>query len=1251
MGGARRAGDPALEVRLLGPLEVERRGRVLTIGGPKPRALLTLLALEAGRVVSVDQLVESLWPGEQPGTAAHAVQVYVSQLRKAVGTNAIGTRPPGYVLEVDPGQVDVHRFARLADEGRLGLAAGDAPTAASILREALALWRGAALSDFTYEPFAQTEIARLEELRLVALEGRIDADLVLGRQAELVSELEALADAQPLRERPRAQLMLALYRSGRQADALAAYRSARDALVGQLGIEPGPELKDLEAAILRQDASLLPEQRATGPAMQFRRLATVVVVEAVEWMALAAALDPEALGTVLRRFFDAISTALTRHGGSVEKYAGESVLAVFGVPVSHEDDPLRAARAAIEAQAAVAALAEELELAYGRRIQARIGLESGEVVSTQADAQQRVVIGEAVGIASKLQAVAGAGEIAVGELAARLIDHAAVLHPLGELELVGRDKSLRVFRLLGTESAAPAFSRRLDAPLVGRKRELSALRRSLARAVKDESARAVVVVGPPGVGKSRLVAELAKRAKGVTTLHGRCLSYGEGITFWPLREIVGQSPAGEERDAVLAALDAETPPPVAEVTLLVRALCEALAREEPVVLVLDDVHWAERTLLELVEHVVDHVEGPLLVVCAAREELDAERPGFLAGRENVTRIALDTLSGPDTDKLLAGLGGSVLESDQVERIVEAAEGNPFFVEQLLAHALEGGLAGQDLPASIQALLAARLDRLGPGERAVLERGAVVGKEFRPDDVIALIDASAAPTVDAHVRSLVANGFVRPTDAGDLRFRHVLVQDAVYRSAPKRLRAELHERFVDRFEARGDAGDVDEFAGYHLERAYRLRVELGESDRRVEKLAEDAGRRLGQAGVRAAKRGDLPAARSLLGRATELPPLATPLRGELLCELGIVLNGSGEAGKASDTLERALRESASAGDRRIELRARLELEYVRLPRAPGASAQALLDAASDAIPVFEAAGDDRCLGRALFLAGWIHGGRFGRHQIREEAAERALVHYRRSTWPTTTCLGELANALYYGPTPVRAAVARCEALLETDDPSALGRANLEVFLGGLTAQRGDFDLARALVGSARASFDALGQRASAAVLGGAILGDIELLAGDAAAAEETLRWVCDELERTLALSHLASRAGDLAEALYRQGRFDESAEWVSIAATHSASDDVDARTLWVPVQAKLAAQRAELDEAVALATTAVELVETTDATNRRAAVHADQGEVLRLAGRVGEARASFERALELFEQKGNVAGAARVRERRDDPALV
>ena len=360
MDGASGAGTPHVELRLLGPIEVERDGAASALGGQKPRALLAVLALEPGRVVSVDRLVEALWPGDPPETAAHAVQVYVSQLRKALGP-VIATRAPGYVLELDPEHVDVHRFSRLAQEGRAALETGDAAAAEVALREALALWRGPALADFVYEPFAQTQIARLEELRTVVVEERIDADLALGRHAELVSELEALVQAEPLRERPRAQLMLALYRSGRQADALAAYRAARETLVEELGIDPGPELRELEAAILRQDESLLLEETPLArPPMQFRRLVTMLFVDVVESMALAAALDPEALGTVLRSYFETVSAAITRHGGTVEKYAGDAVMAAFGIPVSHEDDALRAARAALDIRVGIAALNEQL---------------------------------------------------------------------------------------------------------------------------------------------------------------------------------------------------------------------------------------------------------------------------------------------------------------------------------------------------------------------------------------------------------------------------------------------------------------------------------------------------------------------------------------------------------------------------------------------------------------------------------------------------------------------------------------------------------------------------------------------------------------------------------------------------------------------------------------------------------------------------------------------------------------------------
>ena len=1251
MDATGRAGIPRLEVRLLGPIEVECDGKSVALGGPKPRALLAVLTLNPG-VVSVDRLVDALWPGDPPETAAHAVQVYVSQLRKALGP-VIATRPPGYALELDLERVDVGRFERLAQEGRAALDAGDPIAGEGALREALALWRGPALADFVYEPFVQTEIARLEELRTVALEGRIEADLALGRHAELLSELEALVQAQPLRERPRAQLMLALYRSGRQADALAAYRAARGTLVEELGIDPGPELRELEAAILRQDDSLLLEETPLArPAMQFRRLVTILFVDVVESMRLAEALDPEALGRVLQSYFETVSAAVVRHGGTVEKYAGDAVMAAFGIPVSHEDDALRAARAALDVRVGIAALNEQLAQQHEVELEIRIGMETGEVVATPTDARQRLVTGEAVGVAAKLEAAAGADTIVVGELAGRLIDHVATLEPLGQLEIKGKREPVRAYRLVELAPVAPAFAQRQDARLVGRKRELAALRRTLKRSVDGSVVRVAVVVGSPGVGKSRLAAELTRRAKDVATLWGRCLSYGEGITYWPLREALEQAKESDERTAVLTALDAETPPPAPEIAWLFRQFCEARARERPLLLVFDDVHWAEPTFLELVEHLADKGTAPISVVCLAREELLEDRATFLEGRANADRILLDALSGEETEALLEGLGGTILESDQRARIVETAEGNPLFLEQLLALALEGGLAERPLPETIHALLAARLDRLGPGERAVLERGAVVGKEFTSGDVVALLDPEAAPTADTHLQTLAGRGFVRLRGDGAFGFRHVLVQEAVYRAAPKRLRAELHERFADRLDSEvPDLPELDEFVGYHLERAYRLRSELGESDRRTERLAEDGGRRLGDAGIRAWRRTDVPATVGLLRRATSLLKPRESRKHELLCELGMAHYASRELDRAVELLTDAMVASKDAGDRRIELRARVELEYVQLRGRQKASSKDLLDATAEGIPTFESVGDNRALGRAWLLTGWVRGGRFCDHAAWGDGADRALQCYKAAGWPTSTCLGELAAALYWGATPVEQAVTRCEQLLRDEVNDHVGGAYVSAFLGGLVAQRHDFQRARQLVNSAQITFHDLGMSLGAATFCSQVLSEIEQLAGDVDEGERILRELAIEFERSNELSRLASTAGELSDVLASQGRIEESEEWTRVAERHSTADDLHAQIRWRPVRALIHASRGEFALAEELGREAAMLADATDGLNRRANAHRCIGEGFRLAGRASDALAEFERAIGLYELKGNLPGAALVRALQDDLALV
>ncbi len=641
--------------------------------------------------------------------------------------------------------------------------------------------------------------------------------------------------------------------------------------------------------------------------------------------------------------------------------------------------------------------------------------------------------------------------------------------------------------------------------------------------------------------------------------------------------------------------------------------------------------------------------APILLVCLARDELLEGHPDFLADRENVVRIELDALTPEETDAMLDGLGGAVLESDQRARIVEAAEGNPFFLEQLLALSLEGGGLGErGLPETIQALLAARLDRLGPGERAVLERGAVVGKEFTAEDVAVLLDPHAAPTADAHLRTLAARGFVRPDD-GAFAFRHVLVQEAAYRATPKRLRAELHERYADRLDAvAADVADLDEFVGYHLEQAQRLLGELGESDRRTARLAQDGGRRLGDAGIRAWKRNDTYATVNLLRRAIALLPADERRHRELRCELGIALRATGDAAGAESMLAETMRDAREAGDRPVEMRARVEHAFIQVLHESGMPASVLLDATDG--------GDSRPRerrGRPRARPGVAARGlRPRRPQRPLRAAGRSRPSAR---WCTTGGpAGRRPHASASSRRPSTSARPRCR----TRWRAASGSSRRRSWTGS-----GARTCSCSRAGSSRSSAASTRRGTSSPPRGRstrssdtvrrsrptprACSRDVELLAGEAGRAELMLREVCAELERARDFGHLASRAGDLAEALYAQGLLDDADAWTRIAETHAAVDDFGAQVRWRLVRAKVAARRGELETAEKLAREAVELSEASDGLNRLAKVQRDVAEVAELAGRTAEAAAALSRALELYEQKGNLVGAAQVRRLQTD----
>jgi DNA-binding SARP family transcriptional activator len=622
-----------MDFRILGPLEVRDEGRAVALGGSRPRALLALLLLHANEVLTAERMIDALWGETAPSTASSMLHVQVSRLRKALpdGAARLVTRERGYVLLLELDELDAHRFEDLLGAGGRELAAGRPGAAAEVLDRALALWRGAPLGDLGYEAFAQAEVARLQELHAAAHEQMIDARLALGHHADVIGPLQALIGEHPYRERLRGQLMLALYRCDRQADALQVYHDARRLLVDELGIEPALAL---EAPVPAPMPAPAPAPAARGDA---RRLVTVVVAELSDAGALAERIDPESLHAVLERFAAACTGVLERHGAEADAGAGDVVVGVFGSGIRHEDDPLRAVRAALELRERCAALAADLEREVGSRPDVAFGVSSGEVFS-HPGARPR---GKPMHVALALAAAARGGEVLADDDTRRLSRGALESEAADAVAIRGRSADVPAFRLLGL--AAPDHTPR--GPFVARRAELGALRAAVGRARAERACRRVTVVGPPGIGKSRLARELIRTLEGDALVTvGHCRAYGDGTTSGPLAELVtgitGDDPAawlaerlaGDERaeviaGRVLAALGmSDAAAQAGETAWAVRRVLEAAARERPLVAVIDDAHWAEPELLDLLEYTLAFSGGaPILLL------------GGAAGRQHAAR--------------------------------------------------------------------------------------------------------------------------------------------------------------------------------------------------------------------------------------------------------------------------------------------------------------------------------------------------------------------------------------------------------------------------------------------------------------------------------------------------------------------------------------------------------------------------------------------------------------------------------------
>jgi class 3 adenylate cyclase len=1011
---------------------------------------------------------------------------------------------------------------------------------------------------------------------------------------------------------------------------------------------------------------------------EVRKTVTVVFSDLKGSTELGERLDSEALREVMSRYFDEMRGVLEDHGGAIEKFIGDAVMAVFGLPRVREDDALRAVRAAAGMKAVLAGLNDELERRYGVRLVSRTGVNTGEVVAGDTTSGQRFVTGDTVNVAARLEQAAPASEVLIGEPTYRLVRDLVEVEEVEPLELKGKSGRVAAFRLLRVREGSER--RRTEGRLVGRQRELDALHAALAAATRTGGARLVTIVGEPGLGKTRLTDEFARAtAAEARFVRGRCLSYGRGITFWPLVEVVRDAAGIRETDspaaarAKLEALSPDAPEAIDRVASAVglggvdysldeiyrgcRHLFESLARERPLIVQIEDIHSAEDAFLGLLDHLERVASVPLLLLCTTRPGLLERRPDW--GREApALRLELEPLSDDETALVIGQiLDETGLPREVFERIARACEGNPLFIEQLLSMMVDDGLLVREergwrvegdmsrlaIPESIQALLSARLELLTPDERSILETASVIGVTFSRAAVEALAAAAVRGRTSVVLDGLVGKRLVRraPADREEdaYRFDHNLVRDTTYHSLLKRTRAGLHERFADWAaevnRQRDRALEYEEILGYHLERAYEYLGELGPLDEHALGLGRRASGHLGAAGQRAFGRGDMGAAANLLRRAAQLLPEQDADRLALLPDLGEAMMEIGEFAWAQLYVDEAAAAAEAVGDpvlRADTLLTQLLVRHHAVEDLGAWRAQVKVETAR-LIPILEDHGATAELAKAWRMVAFVHGTICRWEEA--AAAQQLALRYARSAGrrrQEARLAAAFTISLRDGPTPVDDAIPLCQEIVRSGLADRQAEAVALSSLAVLNALRGDFDAARDHYGHAHATL---------ADLGGVLLaahtsltsGRVELLAGEPAAAEAALRLDYDALG-ALGERYFRPLVGALlAQALFDQERTEEAELIAAEVRAGAAADDVETQALWRSVRARIADLNGDTHEALLLVNEAIAALDGTDAPVMRADARMDAGMILARAGRAAEAETRLAEAAELYDRKG------------------